>query len=194
MAIKYPIERKAEICSLVESKAMTVIEASKQYSVPVATIYTWLRQKKIAVQGTSQTANKGASKTVNSRQDFNAIEDDMTRPPTLGKLDMVASIALWQLVREHGADSPEVSLACSKKGIEVSELLAFGNWINKALSLNAFANCLVNQAEAQQDKQELARTEGETCLLKAEIKKRERAISEVKTEIEIRKKIEKLLS
>lgn len=194
MAIKYPIERKAEICSLVESKAMTVIEASKQYSVPVATIYTWLRQKRITAQEAAKSVNKGASKTASSSQDFNATEHDMMLPPTLGKLDMVDSLGLWQLVRKHGADSPEVRQACSKKGIAVSELLAFGEWVNLAFSLNAFANCMVNQAEAQQYKQQLARTQGETSLLKAELEKRDRAISKIKTEIEIRKKLEKLLS
>lgn len=186
MAIKYPIERRAEICSLVESKAMTVIEASKRYSVPVATIYTWLRQKKLTTQGSSQV--------LNASRDTNNIKDEDVLPPKLGKLDIIAAISLWQLVREHGADSPEVSIACRKNGIYVNDLLDFGNWINKASNVNAIVNCMSNFAEAKRYKQEFARSQGENSLLEKDLQKRDRALSELTTELLIRKKILAILS
>lgn len=186
MAIKHPIERRAEICSLVESKAMTVIEASKLYSVPVATIYTWLRQKKLTSQGSSQV--------LNASHETNNINDEGGLPPKLGKLDIIASISLWQLVREHGADAPEVSIACRKNGIYVNDLLDFGKWIDKASNANAIANCMANLDEAKRYKQELARTQGEKSLLEKDLQKRDRALSEITTELLIRKKILAILS
>ena len=140
MASKYPIELKTEICSLIESKSLTVSEASEKHSIPVATIYTWLRQNRIKTQGTSKTSI--------SRQNSLPLREEDTVPPIPGKLDFVETVALWQLVRTKGSDSPEVGLACRQSGIFVSDLLTFGEWINKATHFGALANCLHHMNDA----------------------------------------------
>lgn len=185
---RYPADLKAEVTELIRSKAITVSEASAKYSIPAHTLYGWSRKR------------AAASLSSSSKDSKDTLPENI-KPKLAEKLSMTDALTLWGYGRAVGFDSPEFGLKCRQMGVKAEEIAEFESWLFLAEKHKAINNCLLlmhdlkeSQIALNESKHECSRCYGEIARYEQRIKDKDATISEMTTELFIRKKILTILS